>query len=335
MLEKPAIRDEAIIICLQNEYQLNVGHVEFLPLGADLDTAVYRVTADDKTPYFLKLRSGIFDETSVTFSKFLSDLGMAQIIAPLPTHTGQLWANLDPYKTILYPFIEGRNAYDVAMSDHHWQEFGCALNRIHTADVPPSITDHIRREQFSPQFRETVKAFLMRAEDGTCPDPIAAELATLLKTKHSEIRDLVARADRYAAALQAQSLELIVCHADMHAWNILISDKNAFYIVDWDTLTLAPKERDLMFIGGGLMGGWHTPDVERQLFYGGYGQTEINPIALSYYRYERIIEDMAICCEELLLSDKGGKDRERSLAAFKSNFRPDGTIEIAYKADRS
>ena len=40
MLEKPDIRDELIISHLQEEYGLHVAQLEFLPLGADLGTAV-------------------------------------------------------------------------------------------------------------------------------------------------------------------------------------------------------------------------------------------------------------------------------------------------------
>jgi spectinomycin phosphotransferase len=43
------------------------------------------------------------------------------------------------------------------------------------------------------------------------------------------------------------------------------------YNVDWDHPNLAPKERDLMFIGGaqGFIG--HAPQEEETLFYLGYG----------------------------------------------------------------
>ena len=139
MLEKPDLQDGEIITCLQDEYGLNVVQVAFLPLGADLDTAVYRVVTDDETPHFLKLRGGVFDETSVALPKFLSDQGIEHIIAPLTTTTGQLWARLDSYRVILYPFIEGHNGYEVDLSDRHWSEFGTALKRLHTAVVPPPL----------------------------------------------------------------------------------------------------------------------------------------------------------------------------------------------------
>jgi spectinomycin phosphotransferase len=335
MLEKPDLQDEKIIACLQDEYGLLLVQVAFLPLGADRDTAVYRVVADDETPYFVKLRRGVFDETSVALPKFLSDQGIVQIIAPLATKTEQLWASLDAFKVILYPFVEGQNGYEVDLSDRHWSEFGTALKGIHTAVVPPALIRRIRQETYSPQWREIVKTFLERVEDDALDDPVAVKLAAFLRARRDEILDLVGRAERLAQILQARSPELVLCHSDIHAGNILIDANAAFYIVDWDDPILAPKERDLMFIGGGQGFAGHTPQEEETLFYRGYGQTQIDPMALAYYRYERIVQDIAVYCEQIFLTNKAGKDREQSLRYLVSNFLPNGTIEIAYKSDKA
>ncbi|HEY4491301.1 MAG TPA: aminoglycoside phosphotransferase family protein, partial [Acidobacteriota bacterium] len=61
MLEKPDIKDEFIISQLQEEYGLRIEQFNFIPIGADLNAAVYRVAANEGTVYFLKLRKG-FDE---------------------------------------------------------------------------------------------------------------------------------------------------------------------------------------------------------------------------------------------------------------------------------
>ncbi len=333
MFEKPNLPDGRIIACLQDAYGLQVVQLVFLPLGADPNTAVYRVVADDDTTYFLKLRRGIFDETSVALPKFLCNQGIAQIIAPLATKSGSLWANLDTYKTILYPFVEGRNGYEVDLSDRQWADLGAALKRIHTASLPPELIRRIQQETYAPQGREIVKTFLERIEDDTFDDPIAVQLAMFLKAKRDEVLDLVARAGWLTQSLLAYSPEFILCHSDMHAGNILIDTNGALHIVDWDNPILAPKERDLMSVGGGLMGDWRTPEEEETLFYQGYGEAQTDPRALAYYRYERIIQDIAVYCEQLLLTNEGGEDREQALRYLMSNFLPNGTIEIAYESD--
>ncbi len=335
MLEKPELKDEKIINCLKTEYGLSVEKIAFLPLGADLNTAVYRVVTNDETVYFLKLRRGEFDEATVAVPKYLSDLGIKQIIPSLTTQTGQLWASLAPFKVILYPYVEGHNGFERNLSDQQWVEFGTALKRFHTAEIPSAITSSIQREKFSPQWRDTVKMFLERIEEETFDEPVAVEMAAFLKIKGDETLELVKRAERFAQMLQEQPPEFILCHADIHAWNLLIDDNDAFYMVDWDTLIFAPKERDLMFVGGGLGGNGHTPREEEALFYQGYGQTQIDPIAMAYYRYERIIEDIAVYCGQIFLSDEGGEDRKQSLEYLKSNFLPNCTIEMACQSDKT
>ena len=335
MLEKPDLKDEEIINCLENEYGLSVGEIAFLPLGADMNTAVYRVITHDEMDYFVKLRRGEFNEASVAVPNFLSELGIKQIIPSLKTRTGQLWANLSPFKVILYPFVKGRNGFEINLSDRQWVEFGAALKKFHTAEFPSAITRSIPRENFSPQWRDTVKMFLKRMVEEIFYEPVAVDLAAFLKLKSDETLELVKRAERFAQMLQEQPPEFILCHADIHAWNLLISDGDAFYMVDWDTLIFAPKERDLMFIGAGLGGKWHTPQEEEALFYQGYGHTQIDPIAIAYYRYERIIEDIAVFCEQIFLSEKGGEDRKQALEYLKTNFLPNGAIEIAYRSDKT
>jgi len=103
MLEKPDLQDEKIIACLRDEYGLNVVQAAFLPLGADRNTAVYRVVTDNATPYFVKLRRGVFDETTVVVPKLLHDQGIMQIIAPLSTRSRQLWTRLGSFNLTLYP----------------------------------------------------------------------------------------------------------------------------------------------------------------------------------------------------------------------------------------
>ena len=112
---------------------------------------------------------------------------------------------------------------------------------------------------------------------------------------------------------------------------MLIDGRGDLFIVDWDNPLLAPKERDLMYPGGGQGFTGHTPQQEEALFYQGYGPAQVDPIALAYYRYERIVEDIAIYCEQLFLTDAGGADREQSLRYLQSNFLPGGVLEIAHR----
>jgi spectinomycin phosphotransferase len=335
MLERPEFPDEAIIACLRSDYQLRNPQVEFLPLGVDQNSAVYRAVDGGQGNYFVKLRHGLFNGTSVTLPRYLSDQGLHQIIAPLKTRTGMLWANLDNFAVILYPYIEGRNGYEIDLSDHHWIELGQTLQRIHSTILPEAIKSKIKRETYSPQARETVKRYLTQIEQESPVNPVGVKLTAFLKSKQHDIFDLVERAERHAQALQGNPPARVLCHSDLHAGNILIDGSDALYIVDWDEPIYAPKERDLMFPGGGQGFRGHTAGEEEALFYRGYGPASIHPTALAYYRYERIVQDIAAFCDQVFSSDDRGEDREQAFNYLTSNFKPGGTIEIAYRSDQT
>jgi spectinomycin phosphotransferase len=200
--------------------------------------------------------------------------------------------------------------------------------------IPPAVKNRIPRETFSPQWREIVKGFQKQVEETTFADSTAATLAAFLRGKEDEISRLVKRAEVLAATLQRQSLPFIVCHGDIHAGNIFIDTTQKLYIVDWDTLILAPKERDLMFVGGGQFGSKRTAQAEETLFYRGYGQTEADAVALAYYRYERIVQDIAAYCEQILLNDERDEDRKEGLRQLTSQFLPDGVITAAWESEK-
>lgn len=333
MLEKPDLPEERIAACLLEQYDLKAVELAFLPLGADVNTAVYRAVDTGGRAYFIKLRRGDFAEIAVTLPKWLHDQGIRQIIAPLAARSGQLWVELGAYRLVLYLFIEGKDGYEVACTEAQWAGLGQALRRIHTAAVPPELWACIPRETYSERWRSAVRGFVAQAGE-TFADPVAAECAALLQAQQGVILDMVERAGRLAQRLKALPLPEVVCHSDIHAGNILVEASGALYLVDWDNPIRAPKERDLMYFGGAQGFIAATPQEEERLFYRGYGSTPVNPAALVYYRYERIVQDIAAFCEQLLLSSEGGADRPLGLHYLKSNFQPGNTIEVTYRSDR-
>jgi spectinomycin phosphotransferase len=327
MLEKPAIPDEAIISRLQEEYGLRVDALTFLPIGADTGTVVYRVFTREGTTYFLKLRK-VFTEIVVIVPLFLKSQGIQEIMIPFETKTKSYWADFGEYKIILYPFIEGKNSFNMELSDQHKRRLGRILKAIHSVQVPPELERLIPKETFSPQWRESLKSLQAQVAEKSFPDPAAAKLAGFMKSRQNEISRLIERTEEFAAKLQSKPLEMALCHTDIHRANMLVSGNDEFYIVDWDAPLLAPKERDLMFIGGGIDYIWKSKRDEA-LFYEGYGETRIDFAVMAYYRYERVIEDLVAYGEQLLLTDEGGADRERGYERFTGNFEPGETIEIA------
>lgn len=336
MLEKPNIPDEFVISAVQKEYDLQITELTFLPLGADMGTVVYRAVTEDATPYFLKLRKG-FSEIVVTVPLFLRAQGIEEIIVPFETRSKQHWADFGEYTLILYPFIDGSNGFKTELAEQHKRRLGSALKQIHSAQVPPDLERMIPREMFSPQYRYGLRSIQSQGEEDMFQDPTAAKLAEFIRSRRKEIDHLIERTEELAAAIQSKPLRFVLCHTDIHGGNILLRSRRQLpaateklYIVDWDAPLLAPKERDLMFVGGGIDTIWQSKRNE-SVFYEGYGDTNIDLAVMAFYRFERVIEDLVAYGEQLLLTDEGGADREQAYRRFTGNFEPGQTIEIAEK----
>jgi spectinomycin phosphotransferase len=333
VLEKPNFPDEKIIACLESEFGLRIVELSFLPLGGDLGTAVYRAVGADGAAYFCKLRRGEFDEATVALPRLLSDQGIAQIIPPQRTRSGRLWAVLEEFNVILYPFVDGINGYDIELTEQQWADFGAAFKQIHATAIPAEILRTMTQEQYDPEWRTRCRAVMQRLAAEAFTDPIMAELVEFLQPRRELILDAIGRAEHFAAIMAESPLESVLCHSDLHAGNVFVGTDGAVYIVDWDYPAFAPKERDLMFIGGGQGYKPNIAEQEERLFYRGYGPARLDPVALTYYRYERGITEIAVEAERILSTTLGSQDRAQSLQYMKWYFLPGTTLEMARKSD--
>ncbi len=330
MIEKQPISDKRIIDCLISDYGIEVTTLTFLPLGADIDASVYKADTRNQLSYFVKLKRGHGHDISTFIISLLHDAGIQQIILPLETKSGQTSQQLDNFTLIVYPFVEGRDGFCHDLTDDQWIMFGKVMRQVHDIDVPPQVQSMIRREVYSPKWREAVRSLYTYIESEPSSDEVALKLVTFMKKHMASIHQLVDQAEQLSHKIKDQLHKFVLCHSDIHGGNVLINGKDTFYIVDWDEPIMAPKERDLMFIGGGVANVWNQSH-EEALFYKGYGETEINMTLLAYYRHERIVEDIALICQQLLLTTTGGQNRIESYKHFVDQFEPQGVVDIAFK----
>ncbi|MEZ4680949.1 MAG: phosphotransferase [Caldilineaceae bacterium] len=175
---------------------------------------------------------------------------------------------------------------------------------------------------------------LLQSAPANADEPVVQALVHFLLEKINELSELIDFTERLADTLRSSPLAFVLCHGDMHGWNLLIDNDDRLFIVDWDTLILAPKERDLMFIGGGHGDSGYRAEEEEMLFYRGYGKTLVNHDALAYYRFARALEDIVLFAEQILSTDNddNAEDRQQALHYLQSNFLPESTIAQAYRA---
>lgn len=335
MIEKPNLPDEQILACLSDRYHIRAAQVDFLPLGNDSSAWVYRVTARDGTGYFLKVKRGSIYEPALSVPRFLNDKGIHQVVAPLGAEQGQLWQTVGAYHLILYPFIDGNTGMEIGMSDEQWQTFGNVLKKIHQTQLPPQLAAQVQRERFLPIWAPVVRDLQGKITRGEYASSQENELAAFWKTKSAEIQAIVERTEALGQMLQIRPGEFVLSHSDIHTANLLIDAQGDLHIVDWDQPIFAPKERDLMFVTETAGSSVSFTGREPRMFFAGYGETDIDPLALSYYQYEWVVQEIGDYGERVyLLTDVGEGTRQAAVDGFRQLFQQGDVIETAYRSDQ-
>jgi spectinomycin phosphotransferase len=332
MLTPPDLSQDSLLQCLSEAYGLNNAQARFLPLGADVNSAAFRVAAADGTAYFLKLRRGEFDSSVVAVPAFLHhEQGIDAVMPPLPTTDGPLSVQREGFDWALYPFFDGANGFERALSDAQWRALGAAMAAIHRTELPEALSARLPRERYAHQWREGVRRYQRRFINGVNGDDIVQRFFAFWEAHAEDIDTIVYRSEQLASILLERPPQLVPCHADLHAGNVLLGDGERLAIVDWDMLMLAPKERDLMFIGGGVGHAWNQP-AQEALFFEGYGAADIDAVALTHYRYERITKDILEICDVVFDAAAGTQDREEALRQMTGQFQPDDVVAIAHRS---
>jgi len=328
MTKSKLLNDQQINHCLKVHYSIDIIKLLLLPIGADINACVFKADAKDQSSYFVKLRHGHHDEINVAIVELLVQAGIQPIILPIKTNQRQSMVSIEGFHLIVYPFIEAQDGFSHPLTDKQWLKLGKALRQIHDLEVPIAIRGRLRKENYSPKFRQSLRSLYEQFNTLLLKDEIAEELFIYMKQEQKTILHLVDSAENLAQKISSFNPKYGLCHSDIHGGNVLINSNDTLYIVDWDEPMMAPKERDLMFIGGGVGNVWNQPH-EETLFYRGYGEVTVDKNILAYYRHERIVQDIAEYAEQLLLSTAGGENRKIMFQHFMDMFASRGVVEIA------
>ena len=330
--EPPELADDAIAGALEASFGLRVKALAFLPVGDDAASWAYRVQAARGQAYFLKVRAGTDRVPGAVVPAYLQRLGVPHVLAPLASSTGAANVLVGGFALALYPMLDARTGADGGLSPRQWRQLGDAVRQVHAVRLPPELARTVGRESFRPSRRERIPD--LEALLAGVGDPLARELAGFWRARQGVIDGLVQRSDELGRRLARLSFPRVLCHADLHTWNVLVDADEQLWIVDWDEAVLAPRERDLMFVVGGIARGLVRPgDTDR--FFQGYGRVAVDPDLLAYYRTAWAVQDLAAYGEQVLMTPAAGEaTRRTAVDGFVDLFAPGNIVDLALDGSR-
>ncbi|MEN5069466.1 aminoglycoside phosphotransferase family protein [Stenotrophomonas sp. TWI1183] len=336
MLHPQELSSAQITQVLGEAYGVRATAVVQRACGADAGATVYQVGGPDGMRWWLKCRRYAVDAVVWDVVHHLRDhLGLREIIAPLPARDGAAAATWAGLQWTLFPYVDAFSGFEEALSRGHWERFGRVLRQVHDVRLPEALSVRLRCPGFDDDTAvERVGAWLQRA-DARIPvrDALGEEYLALWCRHRQRIEAIWQRCGALRARIGDGRPRRVLCHADLHAGNVLVGPDEGIHLIDWDEMVLAPRERDLMFIGAGIGGRWGREQPPG--FAEGYGPVEADPLWVAYSRHWRILQDLQEFHDLLLepgATARPPAQRRQALRYMAEQFAPGNVADCATRA---
>ncbi|TDD37235.1 phosphotransferase enzyme family protein [Saccharopolyspora elongata] len=305
--------------------------VAFDPVGSGADVAaeVWRGTSAAGERYAVNW-SGGGTTAGLAVSAWLAGRGVPGVAGPVPTRGGGLWSERAGRRLSLAPWASDEGALDGGMTAEHWEAYGAMLAQVHAMPVAEAPESLPREEHTHERWASAVRVLHGECTSGELPDDhLVRSLAAEWRSAADRIAALLTHADAMGRKLRAQYAPEVVCHGDPHLGNLLLRGAEVS-LIDWDDAVLAPRERDLLFvIGGVLLPFAPVGRQEQQWFFAGYGPVDVDPHRLAYYRCVRALEDLAVPAAQVLENRAPEAERAEALALFRGVVSSTGLVGLA------
>jgi Phosphotransferase enzyme family len=285
----------ALAGALADGWSFDLKAADYAPVGAgsyhwfvcDLNGKSSFVTVDDLDvkAWLGDTRESRFDGLRRAFDTavVLRNSGLDFVVAPIPTGHGESVRQIDSRHTIaLFPLVEGEPG--------EWGEYDAAgraavvamLAELHRAT--PAAVSVSASVGLGLPGRGHLEAGLRQLNEVWVGGPYSEPARQALAEHASDVAEAIALADRLAADVASRHGEWVVTHGEPHEANVLRTAES-HVLVDWDTVALAPPERDLWMVLG------DTGD-EAEIYTDATGR-QVDDVAVSFFRLTWDLKDIA------------------------------------------
>ena len=315
----PGLDELDLASALERSWDLDAGQLHYVPKGFGsyhwlTGTSVNRnfLTVDDLSikPWLGGSPDATFEGLEAAYDSALAlhrQANLSFVVAPIPQLDGGTALRLsERYALTVFPFIEGESGIwgdPIGRTDR--EQLLRQLAELHRS-TPVVASRSLRHGTVLPG-RTVLKHALddldRRWTGGPYSEPARRELATHATAVH----EWMIAFDHLAGRVEQAGSEQVVTHGEPHPGNLMYTDHGVLF-VDWDTVGLAPPERDLWMFDDGSPG-ILAPYTEAS------GRM-IDDTAISLFRLAWKLSDIA-AFTALFRSDHGrNQGAEKSLRAL-------------------
>jgi spectinomycin phosphotransferase len=292
----PDLDDAAVIGALAEGWHIRAEAATYVPEGGgshhwrvtDAAGAAYFVTVDDldERDWLGSTRDEVFEGASRalrTAAALRDSAGLRFVVAPLATSDGGVIKRLGPRHAVsVYDFVPGTS---FAFSPYPAPALRRAVLDMVVAlhQATGTVEDFAPTRGVAVGYREDLDAFLRDPAQPWDAGPFSEGAHQLLGAHSAELTEVVAGFDLLAERTLAEGGH-VVTHGEPHPANVMRVGHDVM-LIDWDTVGLAPPERDLWLV---VEEG--TADSDR---YEAATGRRVDHTAMTLYRLRWYLDDLA------------------------------------------
>jgi aminoglycoside phosphotransferase (APT) family kinase protein len=219
--------------------------------------------------------------------------GLPFVVAPIPTRDGAPLAMLGRFAVAVYPYVQGRS-FDWAewSSPEHHRAVLDLVAALHTTTIPTRA----RVDDLGIPYRH-----VLTSDHNEEPGPYSRPAAVLL-ARHRRV--IERRLAEYDELTRPRPSTVVITHGEPHPGNTMHTT-DGWRLIDWDTVRLAPPERDLW----SLQESKSLHDLDGYEAATGYRP---DPRLLALFRLRWDLSDLAVTAERFRHPHTGDADDVQS-----------------------
>jgi spectinomycin phosphotransferase len=198
--------------------------------------------ADTREAAFGRLRRAL--ETALSLHR---DAGLGFVVAPVAAGSGSVVARLtDQYSLTVHPYLDGAESRPDGTFESRADALAVVrlLARLHAAQASPLFVTPPDPDPFAVRLAGELETAIERTGEGWDGGPHGERARQLLARHGPAVSELLAAYDRLANQVAARPERMVITHGEPNGANVLRT-ADGFVFVDWESVLLAPPERDL------------------------------------------------------------------------------------------
>ncbi len=227
--------------------------------GADVDTAF-----------------DALDRAIRTAATLAEEHGLGFVVAPRRDGEGRVLRRLDDrYALRVEPYIDGATMdggeYE---TPEERRRMATALGRLHAVPLPVGLA---LRDDLAIPCRVYLEEALDDLDVPWNAGAFSERTKLLIRPRAHELRQRLVAYDEAADRTRHDHEPWVVTHGEPHRANVIVGSQGDVHLVDWDTVRIAPPERDLRMVLDANQTGWDEYVAEA-------GPIVLRPEILDLYR---------------------------------------------------